>query len=577
MPGFIGSLGKLSINKKSSNRDELVIDTIKYNQFNIERRTISKFLDDKLFIELDNVIILIEGVILNKAELFQKYSAKNILDLFNILFKKSPEKWMKFLKGSFSGLIFDKKTEYLTLFTDQIGDKQIYFYIHEKNIIFGTDFWELVDIIKLNNLPLSPDKQGEYSLLTYGFQLDNNTLIEEIKKVTAGTSIVCQKGNILKKQYHRFTNAPNHTLTTVNIIEKIEVLFTKAVQRQLDKNEEYSYENFAPLSAGLDSRMISVFTNKLLNKPIYNITYSQNGFYDDTVPKKISEDFGNHFIYKSLDNGLSLFQFDEITNITGSAVLNYGPAQVWDFIKNINPSDIGLIHTGMLGDVVVGTFFLNKKWKETFELGDGAYSKTLLKGLKKWYRFDQEFKYENQEIFNFYNRGFNGANMGSPLVFQQITESYSPFYDLDFLEFCLTIPPELKWDNKLYYKWVNTKNKLALNYPHNGRKINTKLLIPYKDKNYTFQEFLKLGKQKIKRKLGLLKKSPLSMNPLEYWYEKNSNLRTYMDSYFEENIKFIKNQELKLDCINLYKSGCGSEKDQVLSLLAFHKRLNSSI
>ena len=58
------------------------------------------------------------------------------------------------------------------------------------------------------------------------------------------------------------------------------------------------------------------------------------------------------------------------------------------------------------------------------------------------------------------------------------------------------------------------------------------------------------------------------MNPLEYWYNTNNDLKTFQDTYFKENIDRIPNKGLKSDCQKLYNLGNAIEKNQVLTLLS---------
>ena len=58
------------------------------------------------------------------------------------------------------------------------------------------------------------------------------------------------------------------------------------------------------------------------------------------------------------------------------------------------------------------------------------------------------------------------------------------------------------------------------------------------------------------------------MNPLEYWYNTNDDLRTFQNNYFKENIDRITDGSLKSDCQNLYNFGNAIEKNQVLTLLS---------
>jgi len=59
------------------------------------------------------------------------------------------------------------------------------------------------------------------------------------------------------------------------------------------------------------------------------------------------------------------------------------------------------------------------------------------------------------------------------------------------------------------------------------------------------------------------------MNPLEYWYNTNIELRKFLDIYFYENIEKCRNHgKLKANCENLYRDGNAVEKNQVLTLLS---------
>ena len=57
------------------------------------------------------------------------------------------------------------------------------------------------------------------------------------------------------------------------------------------------------------------------------------------------------------------------------------------------------------------------------------------------------------------------------------------------------------------------------------------------------------------------------MNPFDYWYKTNENLKNFIDSTFKENISLLENNELKKDYQKLFKEGNTLEKSQVLTLL----------
>lgn len=86
--------------------------------------------------------------------------------------------------------------------------------------------------------------------------------------------------------------------------------------------------------------------------------------------------------------------------------------------------------------------------------------------------------YANNELFCLYARGFNGANQGL-VIAQERTQTFSPFYDMDFLELCLTIPQQFRMNHRIYIKWIKDKYPGAANYhwekigtPLNAKAIN---------------------------------------------------------------------------------------------------------
>ena len=62
------------------------------------------------------------------------------------------------------------------------------------------------------------------------------------------------------------------------------------------------------------------------------------------------------------------------------------------------------------------------------------------------------------------------------------------------------------------------------------------------------------------------------MNPFEYWYKKNDDLRKFTKKFFNENISVLDpHQELKNDCEILFNNGNFIEKSMVLTLLETSK------
>ena len=349
------------------------------------------------------------------------------------------------------------------------------------------------------------------------------------------------------------------------IIEMLDIKFREAIRLQFEKDREYSYKHLVTLSGGLDSRMTSWVAHKMGYVDQLNLTFSQSDYLDETIAKKIAADLRHEWIFKALDNGTFLKDIDEINNISGGHIMYSGLAHSNSVMKYINNDKLGLVHSGQLGDVIIGSYITRLNKDDLKTLG-GKFSKRLENNNSTNESFAS---FEDLELAMLYQRGFNGINEGLK-VGQINSETMSPFYNVDFMEYCLSIPIKNRMNHRIYLKWISSKYPEAAKYI--WEKTNAKPSANHFSINYKGRPILlKKIPSAILRKLGLTLPSRSTknhMNPLEYWYNTNTDLKTFQDNYFEENIDRITNGGLKSDCQNLYNIGNSNEKNQVLTLLS---------
>ena len=558
MPGIFGT--NIKNNKSIMIQENRIYKNITSSNFYLELSGIKKFENDKGLFENDSYILLIDGVILNLSLLKGKYKQK---DLFNTIIEmyKSNDEFFNDFRGCFCGFFKDKKTNKTYIFTNHFGDKTIYYYLNENRIIFASEIKDIIKLMNYNNIKYNIDKAGVYCMLTYGYMYHNITPIQEIKRLLPGSYIMIDNDEVKVKSYYVIKNEVNNKCDEETAIKGMDKRFRHAMQLQIDKNKEYGYDNYSPLSAGLDSRMTNYVLRDLFDGEIYNMTYSETGQLDYTIPAQIAKELKNHWLFKNLDNGLALKQINESYNITGGMIYYIWPSQLLDYMILINTDKIGIVHTGVFGDATPGTYFKDGIVK-AYRLGAGGFSNKLLDKLKKYIN---EVDYDNHEIGVFYNRGCNGVVLGYSSTFQYYTECMSPFMDVDFFNYCLSLPLEYRFQHNLYYKWLSTCYPEAAKYPHNRIKIpsNKSLKIHYKNKRYPIDTIYSRIKAVLKTKID----PKADMNPVQFWYDSNENLKSFMDTYYDENIKLVEDAEIKKDIINLYKNGTAMEKIQVISAL----------
>jgi len=535
------------------------------SKFKFDVNLKGKFKNDQCHFENDQFIVFLDGIILNKKDFIQSSPKAWGLTIVDLFLKKG-DSFYKDFRGSFCGVLLDKEKDKWIVFQDHIGSKNIYYSeMTGGSVAFASSISKIYDLRRAKGIREQLDLDAAYMLLSYGYMLEDYTLSTDIRKMLPGCYIKLNHNKISQHKYYEINNVPNNDLTVDEIIDRMDLLFKKAIKRQFDKDLEYGFKHFVALSGGLDSRMTSWVAHKMGYTNQLNFTFSQSEYLDETIPKHIASDLKHEWIFKALDNGLFLKDIEKCTKITGGNIIYNGLAHGLSLYNQLNFEHLGISHSGQLGDVIFGSYNKGIVLQSYFKNGDGAYSRNLINKID--FKSIIKGSYMNYELFCMYQRGLNGVNDGLMGV-QQYTETMSPFYDIDVLDFAMTIPMKYRNNQKIYKQWILRKYPEAANYiwEKTGEKINTPS-IDIKNTEITPHKLMR----KILLKIGVIKlgyNSKNNMNPIEYWINTNEDLRQYLNDYFCANINRIENIQLKEDCISHYKNGNGIEKMQVISLLS---------
>lgn len=556
MHGFFGSYGQKVSYELTSFDSRYIADTLSADSLHVERRTLPKFLQDKPWHQDEQYAYSIEGIIFAPTT-----------DLGS-LYEQYGETFMQQLRGSFSGFFYDKRQDLLLVFNDHIGEKMLFYYTDELGVAFASD-WHLMAQALSSRTSLPINQSFCWSLLTYGYSPIQETPTTAIHRIGAGEYLRIQGGKQEKKIYHRFTNDTISRSKEQNLSE-LDRLFRQAVQRVLDKNEHYHLQNLAALSAGLDSRMSVCVAHSLTKQPIHCFTYSQSCYYDETIPRQITQAWQQSLHFVPLDGGEYLQNIDLATTATQGLVNYSGAVQVQYGTQDIISEQTGVILTGMIGDIIVNSQHRNYR---SVYFGEGAISTRYLTSLS--HTITHNIEYTDQEIYYLYVRGFNCANLGSPAVFQTTGESYSPFYDVDLLEFMYSIPRSDRYAYRLYDQWIQRYYPQAAQWKHNGMRTigHHPIQLTLLGRTIPINQLPKRAFWFVCKKLKIhdfyRQNLGESMNPEDYWLESNSLLSGSLQAYFDEHIDLLNDYpDIKQAAKNLYETGTAMEKFNVLSLLA---------
>lgn len=509
---------------------------------------------DNYFLDDNDVIIAIEGVVLNSDQFPQDEKR------YHLLYKQYGEKLSAQLEGEFVGFIYDRKKQYVYSFTNYTATRKLFYYHYNNNIIIDTSLSRLTNYLKSNRIGFSLDIITMYQLLTTGNTLEDYTPIKEVKKLCDAEQL-----NINLKNNQLKISSYNQVLSDFkgkkeDAIQEINHLFTEAIHLEFGKDKTLNKDTFSFLSGGLDSRMTALVALKEGYSIDEAFCFSQKGYWDELIAKKIAEDYNIPFHFIPLNDGKYLNQIDEIFKISEGLGIYSGCLHTNYAYQFIDKNRFGLIHSGQLGDGILGGFnrspFRRKPTKDKIVVHQRLFSR-----IEEHFNAITE-RYDREEIFLTRNVGYNRTVLGSYLA-EEFSYQVSPFMYSKFIQFAQSLPEEWKYNQAIYIDWINAFHKDSTKY-----RWERTLLKPTSNLNTI------IGEKIIKRayNIGVNRILKLEdkgkMTAYSFYYDRDSELKKQMDSYFKTWIDLTPDNSLKEDLISQYTLGDFIEKTAVLTVLS---------
>lgn len=502
-----------------------------------------------------NKMILFNGEIYNFKELKNEYFFNKNFEtnsdtelLFNILEKFGTNVVSK-LKGIFSIVYFDFVKGEVYFIRDYTGTKPLY-YLREKDFFaFSSEAWFLYSLSKKKI-----NKNTLNFFLNFGFTKENETLIENVKKITP-RKIYKFKFKDNKFESKEFLNLD---LKKNSALPKQSYL-NKKIQDTIESNLVSDTKVGTFLSGGIDSTIATLLAKKFNDKvESFTTVYLPNSKY-----KKFNVDF-EYARRVSKENNIKLNTYyveddKELFN---------------DFVKV----------TDYLDEPISNLNFLNTFWqsklanKMGFKVvltGDGADE--LFCGYDRYHRLFLAKKLKNFSFLSKRIKEYNNLNINElPLWF------YSIFKDLDSSKilnhgmskrdlFSLNYFDNLNFDNKVDYinyfdfrYWLTNESNYKLDKCSMINSVEAR--VPFQDVQLIKDLFFINNKSKFSffNRKFLLKKnnfipSYIKKRPKTGWFTPErifleTNLKKIKNIYFEDHK--IKQQGIfnSAELINLFNS-----------------------
>lgn len=494
-----------------------------------------KFACDNLTITKNSVQISVEGYILNAKQLINEYKTNNICEvIYHIYEKQDIKELINTLKGAYIVCIHNFNDNTSVVFNDLLSKQELYYSNVENNILISSSFLKLTELLKANNVSLTPNEMAFYMMKNRGVLSFYYTYLNEIKFLQPFEYISISEGNIDIKKLD--IPSENKEITIETAIENMDKLFSEGTKLQCEKNIELGYKQVTSLSGGMDSRQTLLYANKMGYAFDTAFTYAQSGSLDETTSQQIAKDFNINHFFHDLGYGNLLTLRDEIIKLNEGQMVYAGTTGLYNTVNFMNCKDFGIVHAGIGGGEIMGDINLpinskedNIKYIKNFVSSIGCPNKEL----------NEKLENEILENFNDYNQFISLQDTRVCINFKRTAALYfdveSPFLYEDFFKFMLTVPYNLKAKRALYYKWVDAKvpNSYGNTIPYMPKLTGTEL-----ERKIRFYMFY--------RKQTAKKVTKYHMNHDAYWNYKNPNLSVYFKNTLNSDLNKITNKNKDL-------------------------------
>ncbi|MCM1251807.1 MAG: asparagine synthase-related protein [Clostridium sp.] len=522
---------------------------------------LDKFPDDQIFLNEKEQVSFLDGYVYNKDTLIQN-RFEDWQHAFAYEIKQDAQKCLRVLRGGFCGYQYDKNENSLIAFTDQVSIKSLYYYTDGVRWIISNNIVYMVEVFKANQLSYCWNEIAAQYMLTYGYMIDDSTFVKQIHRILPGEYIRIENGKVSVVRYH-FIKDIETEMSEKEAIEKIDAAFREAVRREFEKDKEYGYRHLVDLSGGLDSRMVSWVAHAMGYVDQVNFTYSRTNYHDERISKQIAAYLKHEYLFRPLEDLKWMYDIENIVAQNNGAALYTGITGGGRTLALLRMDQFGIEHTGMLGDVIIGTYHD----KET-GLGKPVFGmNTHSDRLKYLFNEDILKEYPCQEMFCIYTRGILGMS-SSYMIRQCFVETSSPFMDVDFMDTVFSLPFQYRYKHYIYLKWMQEK------YPESTRfgwekwgGIQPKESHIFFRKIKTTQRLLRQAACKMARI-----ENRDNMNPIDYWYWRDDELQRYYKMYYDDNINnVVLGENLQKDISQMFDEGDITEKSMALTVLAAAK------
>jgi asparagine synthetase B (glutamine-hydrolysing) len=367
-------------------------------------------------------------------------------------------------QGVFAGVSYSVSSRTLTLLTDKLGIRPLYFYADADHVYFSSVLRVLEAIPGVRK---RIDLRAATEVVGFGYPLDDRTGYLDVFLLRPGEVVTVTKDRVSREFYWRWDAATSDPAPEEQNLDDLYTRFNRAVSRRLGSDKATA----AFLSGGLDSRcVVAALASRAARTFTFN--FAQSGTLDAVLGNGFAEQIGTTHVHIPKDPG------DLTPDYSGKM------AAAWSGVRQSEVPHVErpqIVWSGEGGSVALGHVHLNERLVALMRSGDVSRSiedffknesivlpaklykskafaelkDVLTRGAREELsRFNCADPARNFYLFLLHNDQRRKLSHHFENIDLHRLEFQLPFFDSDLISSILSIPIDRCLRHKLYNKWL---------------------------------------------------------------------------------------------------------------------------
>ncbi len=301
------------------------------------------------------VVVIFNGEIYNYLELkqslskFYDFRTQSDTEVIIAAYLHWGEQFVAHLNGMFAIAVYDHALDQLMLYRDRMGEKPLYFYARDKEVLFASEIRSILSSGYVERV-LDQDALKEYVMTqTVSFP---NTIVKNVQAIMPGSYLKISRMGYEEIRYWDFNREKEKFNSRKEILQKVRDELHRSVEWRMRADVNFG----AFLSGGLDSSVIVALMAEISEKTVhtFSIGFEEKQWDESEIAEQVAKKFntrhtkmvvnGQHFL-SEIENAVHA-----LDHPSGDGVNTYVVSKI------TREHDIKMAMSGLGGDELLGGY-----------------------------------------------------------------------------------------------------------------------------------------------------------------------------------------------------------------------------